>query len=174
MGDLQAMLFRMSWIGVFAAILAQISPASAAVTNESALKDLKSFLRIPASTERLRDVFHGVNGISHGGCIVSIHLDPGSLLVKIQMENSPLAPSEMEVPATGINGAGDRIDVTRLMHFTHTFLLATYFERRTGTKEKGDMTLIASRDSSGEVVSISISDGQGILNCNNLYRADSF
>ena len=142
--------------------------AEASTMNERAVKELKFFLKIPDRKEHYRKAFRGELSFSRKQCSVTVDADSVWIRVRINRENSFLEPSEVEVPSSGLSPSGDRIDVTKVAKFPEAVLVTTYFERRSGSKAKGTLTLMGRRNGEGRVDSLSISDGEGLLDCTNL------
>ncbi len=156
---------KMVW--AFAIASNALSPAFAISPNESAVNDLRAFLKVPNGPEHYRATFNGLDGVNHKPCVILVEADPGIIRVKIRKDNAPvlLPPAIAEITATGMNSSGDRIDVTKVARFPNSLLVTVYYERRTGAREKGDMTLLLEKHGEGPVLSFSISDGEGIINC---------
>lgn len=141
--------------------------AHATLPNESVVTEFRNFIGIPSTKTYFKSSIRGIEALSYQSCIAWIEVDPNGVRIKIEKEKSALsiAPAIAEIPLSGMNSLGDRIEVTQLVKFPTDLLVTVYYARESSSRSKGDITLVIHRELEGSVNSLSIADGEGIVNC---------
>jgi hypothetical protein len=143
------------------------SLAHAVIPNEVAISELRSFIGIPSVKTYFKSSIRGVEALTYQSCNASLEVDPKGIRVKIEKEKSAalISPMIIEIPLSGVSSLGHRVDVTQMVKFPTDLLVAVDYERGSGSKTKGDMTLLIHRESEGTVNLLSISEGESRVSC---------